>query len=122
MRATTGQAALIVALALTTILAALLAAPIARAHPGSGIDVHAQGEVYLAASGCSAVLKVTPHGALSVVLRSSDAWTPTGIAVHGEDVYVLEFRFIEVERSADWLPRVRKLSRDGAVATIAPLH
>src|SRR5262249_33726227 len=36
-----------------------------------GLDVTPDGTVYVAASGCSAVLKVAPDGSVSVVLRAS---------------------------------------------------
>ena len=84
-----------------------------------GLAVAADGNLFVAASACSAVLKISPAGAVSVVLRSSDSWAPTGVAVAAEDIYVLEYRHIKVERPADWLPRVRKVSRDGTVTTIA---
>jgi sugar lactone lactonase YvrE len=84
-----------------------------------GLDVAADGTVYVAASACSAVLKIAPGGTVSVVLRASDAWTPTGVAVSGDDLYVLEYRYIEAERREDWLPRVRKVSKDGAVSVVA---
>ena len=80
------------------------------------------GTVYVAASGCSAVLKIAPDGSVSVVLRASDAWTPTGVAISGDDLYVLEYRYIESERREDWLPRVRKVSRDGKVSIIAAVE
>jgi hypothetical protein len=68
---------------------------------------------------CSAVLKITPAGAVSVMLRASHAWSPTGVALAGNDLYVLEFRYIAVEQAQDWLPRVRRVSRDGSVTVVA---
>jgi len=97
------------------------AVPDERVGPAlRGLDVAADGTIYVAASGCSAVLRITPTGAVSVVLRSFDSWSPTGVAVAEDDLYLLEYRYIEVERAQDWLPRVRKVSRDGAVTTIWP--
>jgi len=84
-----------------------------------GLDVTPDGTVYVAASACSALLKITPEGSVSVVLRGLDAWSPMGVAVSGDDLYVLEYRYIESERREDWLPRVRKLSRDGKVTVFA---
>ncbi|MGQ0835376.1 MAG: hypothetical protein ACT4O5_10745 [Gammaproteobacteria bacterium] len=84
-----------------------------------GLDVAPDDTIYVAASGCSAVLSITPTGNVSVVLRSSESWSPTGVALAGGDLYVLEYHYIEVERAQDWLPRVRKVSRDGAVTPIA---
>jgi hypothetical protein len=43
------------------------------------------------------------------------------VAVKGDDVYVLEFLYIDVERREDWLPRVRKVSKDGTVTTLATI-
>lgn len=87
-----------------------------------GLDVTPDGTVYVAASGCGAVLKIAPDGSVSVVLRATDAWTPTGVAISGEDLYVLEYRYIASERREDWLPRVRKVTRDGKVSTIAAVE
>jgi streptogramin lyase len=87
-----------------------------------GLDVTPDGTVYVAASACSALLKITPGGAVSVVLRASDAWSPMGVAVAGEDLYVLEYRYIEADRREDWLPRVRKVSREGRVTVIATVE
>lgn len=87
-----------------------------------GLDVASDGALYVAASGCSAVLKFTPAGAMSVVLRASDPWSPTGVAVAGTDLYVLEYRYINAERAQDWLPRVRKVPPDGSVTVIATVN
>ncbi len=84
-----------------------------------GLDVTPDGTVYVAASACSALLKITPEGSVSVVLRGLDAWSPMGVAVSGDDLYVLEYRYIESERREDWLPRVRKVSREGKVTVLA---
>ncbi|GMU91321.1 MAG: hypothetical protein AMXMBFR4_03790 [Candidatus Hydrogenedentota bacterium] len=84
-----------------------------------GIDVADDGSVYVAAAGCSALLKITPDGAVSVALRSTDSWAPTGVAVVGDSIYVLEYKYIPAERARDWLPRVRKLSPNGVVGVIA---
>ena len=84
-----------------------------------GLDVASDGTLYVAASGCSSVLKITPEGAVSVVLWASDAWSPTGVALAGNDLYVLEFRYIAVEQAREWLPRVREVSRDGSVTVVA---
>jgi hypothetical protein len=87
-----------------------------------GLDVTPDGTVYVAASACSAVVKIAPVGSLSVVLRAADAWTPMAVAVAGDDLHVLEYRYIETERREDWLPRVRKVSRDGKVSIIATVE
>jgi hypothetical protein len=84
-----------------------------------GLDVTPDGTIYVAASACSALLKVTQGGSVSVVLRASDAWSPTGVVVSGEDLYVLEYLHVKAERREDWRPRVRKVSREGKVTVVA---
>lgn len=87
-----------------------------------GLAVTRDGTVYVAASACSALLKITPGGVVSVVLRGTDAWSPTGVAVSGPDLYVLEYRHIKAERREAWLPRVRKLTSDGRATVIAAVE
>jgi len=83
-----------------------------------GLDVTADGTIYAAAMACQAVLRVSQTGAIDVVLRSEESWTPTGVAVKGREVYVLEFWFAEPGQPKTWLPRVRKLSADGSVSVL----
>ena len=87
-----------------------------------GLDVAPDGTIYVAASACSALLKINPKGAISVVLRAEDAWSPTGVAVSGDDLYVLEYLHIKADRREEWVPRVRKLSRGGTASVIATVR
>jgi hypothetical protein len=87
-----------------------------------GLDVAPDGTIYVAASACSALLKINPKGAISVVLRREDAWSPTGVAVSGDDLYVLEYLHIKADRREEWVPRVRKLSRGGTASVIATVR
>ena len=86
-----------------------------------GLDVDASGNVYVAASGCGSVLKITTDGRVTSILSSTSPWSPTGVAVSGNDLYVLEYLHTEGDNRRDWLPRVRKLSPDGRVSTIAEI-
>lgn len=91
-----------------------------RLEPGLyGLDVAPDGTVFVAATVCSAVVRITPRGETSVVLRATDRWTPHGVAVFGEDLYVLEYDLVPTERREDWFPRVRKLTADGTVSIVA---
>jgi hypothetical protein len=76
----------------------------------------------VAASGCGAVLRITSRGEVTPVLRAERPWTPTGVALHGGDVYVLEYWMTASDDRREWLPRVRKLSRDGAVSILAAVE
>jgi sugar lactone lactonase YvrE len=86
-----------------------------------GLDVDAQGTVYVAATGCGAVLKITTDKKITTVLRTSSPWSPTGVAVFGTDLYVLEYLHTSGDNRREWLPRVRKLSSDGHVVTVATI-
>jgi sugar lactone lactonase YvrE len=84
-----------------------------------GLALAADGSIYVAASGCAAVLRVDAKGQVSTVLRSSPPWAPTAVAVAGRDVYVLEYLHTVGDDRRQWLPRVRKISSTGVVSTFA---
>ena len=86
-----------------------------------GLDVDAQGTVYVAATGCRSVLKITADGKVTTILQTSRPWSPTGVAVSGNDLYVLEYLHTASDNRREWLPRVRKLTSDGRVVTIATI-
>jgi hypothetical protein len=81
------------------------------------LDVTPDGTVYAAVTGCRCVVKVTPKGKVETVLKAEKPWTPTGVAVRGKDVFVLEY--VYGDNLKDWVPRVRKLGSDGKVTTLA---
>jgi sugar lactone lactonase YvrE len=83
-----------------------------------GLAVEADGTVFAAAVGCHAVIKITPAGIIETVLRAERPWSPTGVAVHGGDVYVLEYTNATGSSKEGWRPRVRELSRAGKVTTL----
>lgn len=86
-----------------------------------GLDVDAQGTVYVAATGCRAVLKITADKKITTVLRASKPWSPTGVALSGDDLYVLEYLHTPGDNRREWIPRVRKLTPDGQVVTVATI-
>jgi sugar lactone lactonase YvrE len=86
-----------------------------------GLDVDSQGMVYAAASGCRRVVRITVDGKVETVLKAERPWTPTGVAVHDGDLFVLEYTNANGHVTEGWLPRVRKLSRDGRVTTLATI-
>ncbi len=87
-----------------------------------GLAVSGDGTVYVAASACKAVLKIGPGSALSIVLRAEAAWTPTAVALSGDDLYVLEYWSVKAENREAWIPRVRKLAREGKVTVLATVR
>jgi sugar lactone lactonase YvrE len=112
-------------------VAADVHAPSCAAIPGNpasdrpflrGLAVDARGVMYVAASGCGSVLKITPDGRVSTLVQTQSPWSPTAVALFGADVYVLEYFHTEIEDRRAWIPRVRKISSDGksvVVATVA---
>jgi sugar lactone lactonase YvrE len=84
-----------------------------------GLAVDAGGTVYAAATGCHRVVRITRDGRVDVVLKAERPWSPTGVAVHDGDVYVLEYTNANAGSADGWTPRVRKLARDGTVTTLA---
>ena len=84
-----------------------------------GLAVDESGVVYAAGTGCHTVLKISPKGMVERVLKTERPWSPTGVAVHLVEVYVLEFTNGNGgHNEAPWSPRVRKLGRDGKIITL----
>jgi hypothetical protein len=86
-----------------------------------GLAVAEDNTVFVAASGCGAVLKISPAGVITPVLRTTAPWSPTAVAVAGSDVYVLEYLHTADENRRAWIPRVRQLRADGSVVLLAAI-
>jgi sugar lactone lactonase YvrE len=86
-----------------------------------GLAVDARGTVYAAATSCHRVLKIAPDGKIESVLKAERPWSPTGVAVLGGSVYVLEYTNANGGPGEGWLPRVRRLGRDGTISTLATI-
>jgi hypothetical protein len=76
------------------------------------------GVIYVAAMGCRCVIKITPNAKVATVLKAESPWSPCGIALHDGNIYVLEHVNANSEAHEDWPPRVRRVGRDGTVATL----
>ncbi len=83
-----------------------------------GLGVDSRGNVYVAATSCHRVLKITPDGQVRSVLTAERPWSPTGVAVSGEGIYVLEYTNANGPATEGWRPRVRRLARDNTVTTL----
>ena len=53
------------------------------------------------------------------MLKSEKPWSPTGVALRGKDLFVLEYS--NIDKPEGWQPRVRKLGADGKVTILADL-
>jgi hypothetical protein len=56
------------------------------------------------------------------VLTAEAPWSPTGVAVSGGGIYVLEYLHIPADDRKAWIPRVRKVGTDGTVRTLATVR
>lgn len=84
-----------------------------------GLDVAPDGTVFVAAAGCGAVLKITSTGEVTPILRTVSPYSPTAVAVSNGEVYVLEYLHTPSDNRREWLSRVRKVTRNGTVVTLA---
>jgi hypothetical protein len=87
-----------------------------------GLAVDSAGSVFVAASGCGSLLKVTPSGQISTLLQLEAPWSPTAVALFHGDIYVLEYLHTDVEDRVQWVPRVRRIKADGTSAIIATVN
>jgi hypothetical protein len=84
-----------------------------------GLGVDAAGNVYVAATSCHRVVRITPMGDVTSILISERPWSATGVAVNGQDVYVLEYTNANGPKTEGWRARVRKIAADHTVTTLA---
>jgi Fibronectin type III domain/SMP-30/Gluconolactonase/LRE-like region len=84
-----------------------------------GVEVDAKGVMYVAASGDGRVLKITPEGKVTTLLQSQSPWSPTSVALYGNDVYVLEFLHTTRDERSDWYPRISKIAADETKTILA---
>jgi len=83
-----------------------------------GLGVDPNGNAYVAATSCHRILKITPDGQVTTILKAERPWSPTGVAVSGDDIYILEYTNANGPATEGWRPRVRKLAKDNTVTTL----
>ncbi len=109
-----------------TTIAERITVPGCVAIPGTekpylrGLAVAPDGTVYVAASGCGALLKIDPRGRVAPLLRTASPWSPTAVTVANGEVFVLEYSHDAGDDRSKWLPRVRKIDRTGKVTVLMP--
>lgn len=84
-----------------------------------GLDVTEDKTMYAAVTGRRCVVKFSKDGKVETLLKTEKPWTPTGVAVRGKDMFVLEYT--HDGKPENWIPRVRKLGPDGKVTILADL-
>jgi sugar lactone lactonase YvrE len=84
-----------------------------------GLAVDSGGTVYAAATSCHCLLKIEPNGKVKTILRSQRPWTPTGVAIRNGNIYVLEYTNANGPTTEGWIPRVRKIEKNGKIVIMA---
>jgi sugar lactone lactonase YvrE len=96
--------------------------PATSEHPYlRGLALSDHGVLYIADTGDARVLKIASSRNITTILQTQSPWSPTAVALFGNDVYVLEFLHTVRDVRRDWLPRVRKISANGQSTLIATL-
>jgi hypothetical protein len=86
-----------------------------------GLAVDKHGTVFAAGTACHCLVKITPAGKVEPILKAERPWSPTGVAEQDGDVYVLEYTHATEPKEEGWLPRVRKIARNGTVTTLVTI-
>ena len=90
-----------------------------------GLAAESNGTIYVAASGCGSLLKVSAGGQVTTVHQLQSPWTPTAVALFKDNIYVLEYlqtaASMQPEDRSAWLPRVRKITANGRSTIIASI-
>lgn len=86
-----------------------------------GLSVDNGGNVFVAVTGNRCVMKLSPKGETTVVLRCAKPWTPTGVDVFRGEAYVLEYDDETPTKGRNWPHRVRKVGAEGKVTTLATI-
>ena len=87
-----------------------------------GLAVGAGGDVYVAATGCRAVVRIDRKGDVATVLRAESPWAPTAVALHGDAVYVLAYSTRRATIGGSGSPRVRKVDASRRVTMVATVN
>lgn len=82
-----------------------------------GITVDGQDNVFVADDDNRRVLKITPDGKVTTLMRAEQSWSPAGVAFRNGNLYILEHGFTPPNKRNG--VRVRKLSPDGKVIVLA---
>lgn len=84
-----------------------------------GLAVDAQGDVFVADTDNRRILKITHDDKTTTLVCAEQSWSPSGVALRNGDLYILEFGFTPPSKTDG--VRVRKLSSDGKIITIAAI-
>lgn len=84
-----------------------------------GLDQDDSGNIYVAYHGNRRVIKISPDGGMEVVYRPVKPWSPVGVAVWNNSLYIKESGLEPGSRFPG--PRIRKLEPNGEISTIVTI-
>ena len=84
-----------------------------------GLQVMANGTIYVSASGCGALLRIAPNGVVTTLMRTAAPWSPTAVTASGDTLYVLEYLHTDSDDRREWIARVRRVEPGGKMSIIA---
>jgi hypothetical protein len=87
-----------------------------------GLGVDDDNNVFVAATSCHQVLRITPDGHVTSVLKAQRPWSPTGIAIYAKSIFVLEYTNANGPATEGWYPRVRKIDACGHISTLVSIE
>jgi hypothetical protein len=87
-----------------------------------GLAVAPDGTIYAAANGCRTLVAIPPKGPIKTILKADRPWSPVGVALARDEVYVLEYLHTPGDDRREWIPRVRKVLRDGTISILATVQ
>jgi sugar lactone lactonase YvrE len=91
--------------------------PFTGSHHLYGLAVAPGGSVFVADHGSRRILKISAVGRVSTAAVAERPWAPTGVAAAGEDLFILEVGSTLARSLLG--PRVRKITADGKVTSLA---
>lgn len=83
-----------------------------------GVAADAKGRAYAAVPALGQILKIQ-GGRQTVVFQTRDHWKPVGVAVHGENIFVLENKTLGNDNFG---PRVRVVRPDGKIELVGAVN
>lgn len=84
-----------------------------------GLAVDGENNVFTADFNGKSVLKIAPDKKISVIYKSEQDWSPTGVYERNKNLYVLESK--NMPPRSNPVTRVRKIAADGRVSTVATI-
>jgi hypothetical protein len=88
-----------------------------------GLGVSSRGEPIVADRGCQCVLRISSDGQSQTLLRAGWLWTPAGLSVTRDEIFVMLERPAMPRAVAEWLgtPKLLRIRSDGTAVPLATI-